>query len=259
MAMLFVVGCSSNTDKDKTTDLEDKGLYGPVKSVIMIGHEAIDKFGHIEMGDADGGMLWCFNEQGMMTSQTEYDRKGDTKNTTIFEYNEMGLLAKITTTDRYGEEDNVMVYRYKGELLDSVIQNDPSKWNYSINKYYYDDNNNLVKRTYITANDSNTYVEEKKDGKIVKCIETDRTGKEINVTTYEYVEGKISHEKSTLWGEVFTEYNEYYHPIKITKDKEIVQFEYEYDEHHNWVKAKVSDVKNNKVSGFIIREIEYFK
>lgn len=171
---------------------------------------------------------YVYNDFGKHLADTSYNENGELKHLTIYKYNSDSLLEERT------------VYQADGGVLSST-------------KYYYDEN----KRETMTAeavaySDSKNYTETKYDSKGRKSKFVRSSSSRASETTYSYLD--FGHDECTTMLETVT--------TKTGQTFKRTDYEYEYDDHGNWIKKITYDVNiGNEIKTakqVQYREIVYF-
>lgn len=112
---LFFNSCK-NSNK---TDCERYGLNTNVKSVSVTTYEAESKFGEVVKGDLAnrGHYTALFDEEGYLTSITDYDEDGELDSKRVFTYDDMNHLTILKEYDEDGHLDYSQEWVYEGKYL----------------------------------------------------------------------------------------------------------------------------------------------
>lgn len=172
-----------------------------------------------------------YNDHGQILREERFDPDGNLNTLTVNSYNDNNLLWK---TEQY-DMDNILLQKTVNEYDDrqQLVQENnffgDSDQVY-VTKLIYDEDGNLLRREMYFEGKLD-YVEniyEYKDGLLVKEVENDEYGKELNVHTYTY------NDKGLLARHVRDE----------VQNKDRRSYEYTYDDNDNCIKELVYDYDN---------------
>lgn len=265
---------NSSKFMNRETPELDTSVYGPVKSVIIkslkdgvLAKKIFDKkrrlISYIDFSEVGSGDKYTYEYDviNRITKKKCYDRdNGELDEVFEYKYKADGTLYKVILYDNVDEFERSYNYTYSKGLL--LVRDSED-----LEKYYYNDQNNLVKRyenwddgvlkNYIeySYDDSNRiktiteyYVESKqgkktsffyRNGRVLKKVISDDSRNNIWELVYEY-------DKDELDSKEYAYYVNKKIPIYTVVDR---------DEYNNVRKIKVN--KGNKIS-YIVYYYEYF-
>ncbi len=172
-----------------------------------------------------------YNDHGQIVQEERFDPDGNLNTLTINVYNENNLLQQMEQFDM----DHILLQKTvceynENQLLQKENNTFGSDEQVYVTRYIYDDEGNLLRRE-MYVDEKLDYVEnlyEYSNGLLVKEVENDEYGKELNVHHYTY------NEKGLLTQHVRDE----------VQNKDRRTYEYTYDDNDNCVKELVYDYDN---------------
>lgn len=215
-----LISCSASSD------VEEMGLNGKVKSVFQKKYEVENRFGKWEKGDLSVDVLHV---------KTKFDGTGKYIESECYNYN-MDMYGKIIPSRKNGKIIEEIFYDRDGKLKSKDVFHYPSK-NDIIKDVFDADSNKIRCSKFILKN-----------GKTIKMIETiinDGGEDEIYTVLYDYdIKGNLIYERaSNKNGETVDDY----------------KFEYlEFDIKGNWTK-KIAYKDTGVPEYMLIRNIEYYE
>ena len=219
-----------------------------------------EKFGEPQKKWIEGITKVDLNENGQITTVTNYDEDGDITGKELQVWRDKYRLSERVV---YGEDGNMaikFIYSYNGDKLNQTTV------------HHYDENNVIEKLYYTYEGDRAAQIVGTKGGKKMKTtysyLDDNDSYKEVevsydgekSVTTF-YLDDSDRVIKMLADGDTYTwQYNEKGDELKITTSPFVYTFTYKYDEKGNWIeKIKTSKYGNESpmVEYLITRHYEY--
>lgn len=259
-------------------------LKGKVKTIITKTYEIIPESGNSGIFSDTYELRfiedeeYIFREDGNMVESCRCDAQGKMTSLHLFSYDDQGNLIEDSCYSRDGlHVKNVHLYNKKG---------------LNVGKLEYIANLEILNVIYVFDKNGHMYSYESynKDG--VYCGRTvydlDENGAEIGITDYskddsitQKVWSKVNADRvvtqrymesyhsiittSICYSKAFYQYDDNHNELECIRHfyfdneekTEEYKYEYEFDEHHNWIKKK--EYKNGHLHKIHFRKIEYFE
>ena len=189
-----------------------------------------------------------YNDHGQIVQEERFDPDGNLNTLTINVYNENNLLQQMEQFDM----DHILLQKTVCEYNENQqLQKENNTFGSDeqvyVTRYIYDDEGNLLRRE-MYVDEKLDYVEnlyEYSNGLLVKEVENDEYGKELNVHHYSY------NEKGLLTQHVRDE----------VQNKDRRTYEYTYDDYDNALIAKIYRQYNedNKLTETIEEDLDHYR
>ena len=259
-SFLLMTICLSSCNDQKTW-VEANGLKGNIISFTDTAWFAKEKFGEIHKEWMQYYTKVELNEDGQITTVTEYDDDDDILKKTIQQWEDKHRLSSVTYYDEDGDVSIKEVYIYNGDKVISIARRNYSDDSEELLSYEYDGNKLskfIGQKDGKTSTTTYTYIDENESYKEV-CI--DYEGKETETTIYLDSEGRIVEMLHN--GDKYTyQYNKNGLKEKSTYANFVFTYAYKLDNKGNWTeRVEYSKWKDEKTSihSYITRGIEYKK
>lgn len=234
-----------------------KGIVISFTDTLYYGEE---KFGEPQKEWIERITKVDLNENGQITTITEYDKDGEITGKTTQVWKDKYSLSEYST---YGESGNMATkieYYYNGDKLNQAIV------------HHYDENNVIEKLSYTYDGDRVVQIDGFKGGKKSKttysylddndsyiCLNVDYSGEKTERTIYLDNDNRII--KMLADGDTYTyQYNEKGDELKTTYSHFVNTFTYKYDDKGNWIEMVETEKWGNqspKVKNLTTRHYEY--
>ena len=176
----------------KKNSIEERNLFGKVKSIRSMEYDVVDKFGDIQKVNISFSIRFnnyeIFNKEGNVIEYNGYNSDGSLDDKYIYKYDDNGNRIesngynsdgslKSKFIDKYDDNGNKIEYiRYnsdgfldwksiskyddKGNRIESIEDNSNGSLNYTLSyDYEFDKNNNWINRIYYENKIPKTIVE----------------------------------------------------------------------------------------------------
>ena len=166
--MLIICSVASAQNNLPTT----KRLKGKVKVLLLTQYKVDDKFGKLIKGEISYAEKYFYNIKGYKNKLIIYNKYGNPHEIVEYFYNSKDELNKFTILYEWMEkpkheyeeylgfrvyEDFFYKYDKKGNIIEDNLGMFYSEINFhlgAVNKYYYDNNNKIIKRELYSENPS---------------------------------------------------------------------------------------------------------
>jgi len=263
--LFLILIISSISTAQNNTSLKKENLNGSVKVLLETEYNIGEKFGKIIKNETNSAVKFFYNNKGFREKRIVYGRKGDPFEIKYYEYNLKGELIQYKIHDVWADVDgpneeinellntNFATYsvKYKYDKKGNIIEDNlginytMTSSNAGINRYTYDDNDNIIRENVCDEKgESRVFYDYKYDSNnnIIEESQSYPRGGIIQKIIYSY------NSKNDLIASVA--YN--HKGILISKKRN----EYlEYDDNNNWTKSIYYE---NDIPLIIVeREIQY--
>lgn len=240
--LIFAIFASCNNSKN---DLVESNLKGNVWKIEDTSYEGEEKFGEYVVGDKNywGHSFYEFNKAGNLIVLKIFDDDGENISVSKYKYDKANNCIEIET---YGNDEltQKQIIKIKKDKITEVNVFDEEGELTSIYRYNYSGKDISTGTVFDeNGNITNTFVNDFKNGFLVKQTLKDSIGEIIRLITY----------KRNKVGDVIEQVTQY---PKDTKDYKS-SFSYDYDEKRNWIKQYEFD-KEGKIENIVIRNIVYY-
>ena len=273
VALLVSIGCSSNKEYNYGIEY----MHGNVKSVNLSVFEAKAKFGEALEGEWLGSLTYSFNTNHQIEQLKYYDDnlKGSLENVLKFKYDSYNNLliincydyegdlecvhecqysnGKIKRCDKYeyyGDKKEKWMttnYSFSGTKMIAEMNGDYDKYIYDIK---YDDKGRIRQATYQNVKSRKTrttLVDRDDDGNLLKTTNTYEPPMFIFDVVHPYF-------IYTIGPTTF-----YFYDMYFDQAENVYLYEYEFDEHRNWIKRIVYENDKEHPKYIYKRSIEYYE
>lgn len=247
--MLLCLAMLLGSCTKKKSDLEKANLQGKVQKIVENTYLAFEYLGELQEGKLLSGLIVTYNESGNLLEEARYNANGELWWTEIYKYDDKG--NKIEKTIYYnGKLDRTVTYKndIQGNQTEETRYNANGKL-IEKNSYEYGTEGNPIEYAIYNSdgNSKGRYTYEYND-----------QGNQTEEAKY-YADGKLA------WKETY-KYSDLGYKIEEARYdadgklgwKHTYQYE-QCDKKGNWTKriCKI-EVKDNKVTQIITREISYY-
>lgn len=215
LTIMSAISCS-----DRQSDLEQQNLKGDVVLVTDTIWDAVEKFGEIQKKFMTGITKMTFNEDGQITSITEYDSKGEIIGKKVQVWQDKDQLSETYSYNTDGFIKDRYIYNYDGDRIRTVTG------------HFTTGRDTLETQTY------------RYDGKKISRIEGVK-GDSISSVDYSYLDDNGSYKLITKdyhgnTNEILQYFDSDRRTVKSVINK--VEYLYEYDSNGNY--SKVTYLQN---------------
>lgn len=260
-AITLLFSSCTNINNKNQTDLEELGIKGKVKSIIVKSFEAEEKFGNAIKTTMKDFYQQIFNENGFITEMHIFNAEGVKVATSFYKYDEKGHIYERIYVFEIESNNGGKIKRSTKSIYNSneqgliIEENLYSSENLFDSKvtYIYDENNLKIGQNTYNVNGDLIGKEAYKYNKERQVIEAEKYSIENNIeqiSTTEYWYNDKGYRSRMR----FVSIDEYAHIDFMSS------FEYEYDYKGNWVTEIIYSEEASERKPFRIteREIKYY-